>query len=212
MHGHLRMVLAILTLALGAGVGSAGSIWDKTGRQARSMYADDTARQVGDTLTMQINEQSIVDNTTSRSLSKNSSREISTTGEADLRDMVSLVRGDDAFRFPEISYDSSSDSAFDGQAEFDTNRSVVDQVTVAVEDVLPNGNLVVLGTRHREVDGEEQIVQVSGIVRPSDIDFENQVPSQRVADFRLVVTLNGSDNTATRVGWYDRIFNWINPF
>jgi len=204
------MLAAFLAMAV---VQSApgGSIWAKAGG-IRPLHADDTAREVGDVLTIVINERSVVENETNRNLSKKSSRKIEMAGNADLKDLVSLVRGEKAFRFPTISMDSGAETKFDGKTAFDTDRSVVDQITVAVEDVLPNGNLVVLGTRHREVGQDKQTIQVSGIVRPSDITFSNTVSSSRLADFRLVLKIEGQERQFTMPGWFNRLLNWLNPF
>ena len=82
---------------------------------------------------------------------------------------------------------------------------------MTVEDVLPNGNLVVIGMRERVVDGDGQTVQTSGIVRPSDIAFDNTVSSKKVADFKMVYKSRGQDSLFTRPGWLARILNALNP-
>ena len=212
MSTNMRLVLVVLVASSAGEALRAESIWGKASRHHRNMYADDTARAVGDTLTILINERSVVDNETNRNMSKDASRKAAMTGNADLKDLFSPIRGDKAFRWPDISFDSSFQNKFDGEAEFDTDRSVVDQITVAVEDVLPNGNLVVLGTRYRDITGEKQTVLVSGIVRPSDITFINTIASQRVADFRLVLKLDGAENLFTKPGWFDYLMNVLSPF
>jgi len=200
------------TVFLAAGAARADSLWAKAPHRTRSLIADDTARDVGDTLTIIINEQSSVENETERELERKSTRDASMSGNADLKDLVSAVRGATAFRFPSITYAQDASTKFGGTADFEADRKVTDQITVLVEDVLPNGNLVVLGTRHRDVAGEVQTVQVSGVVRPSDINYSNTVLSARVADFRLVVKVEGEDNRVTRPGWWDRLWNVISPF
>ena len=209
----LRVVLSIAMVLSAAQAARGGSIWGKTGRSRRNIYADDTAGNVGDMLTIVIKERSSFDNKTNRSTSKKSSRKAGMQGSADLMDVaLGQVRGNDALRFPKIDYSSSYENKFDGKAEADTERSVDDQITVAVEDVLPNGNLVVLGTRYREIAGERQTVQVSGVVRPSDIAFTNTIGSERVADFRLVLNIDGPENLQTKPGWFDWLMNLLSPF
>ena len=205
--------LSILAWAWAGTHARADSLWAKASRQSRNLYTDDTARNVGDVLTVIIQERSSFDQETNRNNSKKSSVSASTAGTFDGRDMLlGKLRGTEAFRFPELSLNSSFDQKFDGKAGSDTARSVDDQITVAVEDVLPNGNLVVLGTRYREIDQEKQIVQISGIVRPSDIAFDNTIASRRVADFRLVLKIDGPENNYTKPGWFARIWEFVNPF
>ena len=190
----------------------AASLWGASPDRTRSLFADDTAHDVGDLLTIVINEQSSVDNETSRDLERKSTRTAKMSGSADLKDLVSSVRGKDAFRFPTIDVSQDGSTKFKGDASLEDDRKVTDQITVLVEDVLPNGNLVVLGTRHRNIAGEVQTVQVSGVVRPTDIKYDNTITSAQVADFRLVMKVEGEDSRLTRPGWWDRIWNVISPF
>ena len=212
MNGAKSLVIAAAAVLALAGAIDAGSIWAKASRQTRPMHADDTACDVGDILTIMIDERSVIETDTNRKMSKDSSGDASMDGTADLRDLVSSVRGKKGFRFPQIDMEYSAKTGFDGKAAYDTDRSIADQITVVVEDVLPNGNMVVLGARSREVDGEKQVIQVSGIVRPSDISFSNSIKSDRVADFRLVSTITGQEKQYTNPGWFMKLMSLVNPF
>jgi len=57
-----------------------------------------------------------------------------------------------------------------------------------------------------------QTIEVSGIVRPSDIAFDNTVKSEQVADFRIVTKNAGIAAPYTRPGWLGRIFDIVWPF
>jgi len=203
--------IALLAALVAAGPIRAGSIWDRAGRRARMMYTDDTARDVGDNLTVVINERSVIENESSRSMNKKSSRDAKMDGTLDLANVVGTV-GHHIFDFPKLGFSSSAETKFDGAADYDSDRSLTDKITVTVEDVLPNGNLVVLGTRQRATAGDVQVVQVSGIVRPSDIAFDNTVNSERVAEFRVTYKQLGRENRFTKPGWVARILNFLNPF
>jgi flagellar L-ring protein precursor FlgH len=125
---------------------------------------------------------------------------------------MDLGKGKVIFDFPKLDFTASGNNKFDGKANYDTDRSVIDQITVTVEDVLPNGNLIVLGKREREVAGDKQVITVSGILRPSDIKFTNTIGSSQVADFHIVYTNKGQENLFTNPGWLARILNFLNPF
>ena len=193
----------------------AGSIWARATRRAQAIYADDTAREVGDILTVIINERSVIANEVSRTLGKESSREADMSGSFDLgtalHALSQKIFSTRSYTIPTVSVTGSSDSSFDGSADYGSNRSVTDRITVVVEDVLPNRNLVVLGKRERVIAGDREIIMVSGIVRPSDINFDNEVNSNRVADFHLVYKNVGRENHFTRQGWFARILNFLNP-
>ncbi len=108
--------------------------------------------------------------------------------------------------------DAQSDNSLKSKADFKDERSFTDQVTVVVVDILPNGNLVVTGTRDRDIAGDIQTIEVSGIVRPSDIAYDNTVKSQQVANFRIVTKNSGISSPYTKPGWLGRIINIIWPW
>ena len=204
-------VAVALAALLTVPVAEAGSIWAKGAARTRALHTDDTARKTGDMLTIIIEEQSTVENESSRNLSKNSSRDATVTGNLDILKYLNKYTGQ-LFNVPQMSLDTESKTEFSGTTDFDSKRKVTDQVTVTVADVLPNGNLVVVGTRDREVEGDRQTVQISGVVRPSDITFANTVTSKQVAEFKLVLKHKGRENRFTKPGWMGRLMNIINPF
>ena len=98
------------------------------------------------------------------------------------------------------------------KADYKDERSFIDSVTVVVIDILPNGNLVVKGNRERDIAGDIQTIELSGIVRPSDIEYDNTVMSEQVADFRLTTKNKGISAPYTKPGWLGSILDLIWPF
>ena len=178
-----------------------GSIWAKRDRNMKDPYTDDVARQVGDVLTIIINEESKVDNKAKRDLSKKTNRSITFDGKiGNFGDLG------------EFGTSAKSDSELKGKADFKDERSFEDRITVVVQDVLPNGNLVIHGTRHRDIADDKQVIEVSGVVRVSDIEFDNTVRSEQVANFSIITKNAGVAEPYNRPGWLGRIFDILWPF
>lgn len=193
----------------------AGSIWARATERMKNVYADDTARSVGDLLTIKIDEKSAIARETSRNMGKTTSRKANMGGSLNLGDIIGqnvASLSAHVFDFPSLDYASSSESKMDGAVKVDADRSLTDEITVTVEDVLPNGALLVVGRRMRTVVGETQVLQVSGIVRPSDISYDNSVNSSKVADFHIVWKTHSHEDTYVNPGWLTRIGNILNPF
>lgn len=201
---------ALVALAVGLPAAQAGSIWAKGQGRPSQLYADDTAKHVGDSLTILIEEQTKIENQVERQMDKSTSRTAKVAGAVDFGNLISGLKNK-GFKLPTVDASSATTNNFDGKAQFDSDRKVTDKITVTVEDVLPNGNLVVLGKRERLVDGDKQTVQTSGIVRPSDVDFENSVSSKKVADFKMVYLSKGQESNFTNPGWLGKILNWLSP-
>ena len=69
-------------------------------------------------------------------------------------------------RIPGMTMAATSDNQLSGQADYKDERKIEDRMTVVVEDVQPNGNLVIIGTRQRDIAHDKQTITISGIVRP----------------------------------------------
>ena len=85
-------------------------------------------------------------------------------------------------------------------------------MTAVVREVLPNGNLVVQGSRATVVNNEEQLMTLTGIVRPEDISRDNIVLSTQVADARITFGGIGLVADKQRSGWGTWLFDWVWPF
>lgn len=208
-------IIGIVTILLTTSVAQSGSIWASARQSSMrgGLFEDDKARNIGDVLTIMINEGSDIKMKKDRKLDKTNSNSGAGGGSFELGDMLpGLPRFDKIFRLPNYDYKNQSNAKFDGKGEYSTKNSYIDQITVVVEDVMPNGNLLVLGKRTREVAGQKTVVQASGIVRTSDIDAGNIIVSTRVANFHIVYIDHGMDNNFLRPGWFSRLWNLLNLF
>jgi len=187
----------------------AGSIWAKRDKNKKDLYSDDVARQIGDVLTIKITEDSKVDNKAQRDLKKETSR--SNTFNGDLG--ITTPNNNLLPRMPGFTMKAESSNELKGKADYKDQRSFEDSVTVVVIDILPqNGNLVVLGTRDRQIAGDTQTIEVSGIVRVNDIAFDNTIKSEQVANFCIISKNKGVAEPYNRPGWLGKIFDILWPF
>jgi flagellar L-ring protein precursor FlgH len=194
------LCLTVFTFTL-VSSSQAGSIWAKRGKNMRAMYADEVARQIGDVLTVKISENSKVDNKAKRDLNKEMDRSTAFNGE--------LGKFAD---IGEFGMAATSGNTLNSKADYKDERKFVDSITVVVIDVLPNRNLLVMGTRNRDIGGDIQTIEVSGIVRPSDIAFDNTIKSEQVANFHIVSKNSGVSAPYTKPGWLARLLDLIWPF
>ena len=202
MNNKTLVLITLTTSVLfSAACSQAGSIWARRNQNMRAVYADDVAHQIGDVLTIKITENSTVDNKAKRDMKKGTNR--STTFNGEVGGLADLG---------EFGMSADSDNELKSKADYKDERKFADSITVVVMDILPNRNLVVMGTRNRDISGDIQTIEVSGIVRPSDVAFDNSVKSERVADFRIVSKNDGVSAPYTKPGWLGSIFDILWPF
>ena len=202
------LILAVFLFCSSLSDLQADSIWARRNKDMRELYTDDVARNIGDVLTIKISENSKVDNKAKRDLKKEVDKSTTFNGELG----ITTPKHNLLPRMPGFTMAAESTNELKSKADFKDERKYIDSVTVVVVDILPNRNLVVMGTRHRNIAGDMQTIEISGIVRPSDIAFDNTVKSEQIADFRVVTRNTGVAAPYTKPGWLGRIFDIIWPF
>jgi len=102
---------------------------------------------------------------------------------------------------------------FDGNATSTQQNALTGAITVVVQEVLPNGLLKVSGEKNLTLNQGEEMLRLKGYLRPADIDSNNQVSSQRIANAKIVYSGQGTLADANTAGWLTRFFNgpWM-PF
>lgn len=198
------MPVMMFSVLLSANCTQAGSIWAKRDKNMKEIYADDVARQIGDILTIKITEDSKVDNKAKRDMKKETDRSTTFDGELGIDHILPSIPG--------FTMEAKSGNEMKSKADYKDERKFEDEVSVVVIDIMPNNNLIVMGTRSRNIAGDIQTIEVSGIVRPSDIAFNNTVLSDKVADFRIVTKNSGVAAPYTKPGWLGKIFDIVWPF
>jgi flagellar L-ring protein precursor FlgH len=86
------------------------------------------------------------------------------------------------------------------------------KMTATVTNVLPNGNLMIQGMREVVLNDEQQIIVLTGIVRPQDVSQDNTVLSTYIANARIEYTGSGVVTERQSPGWADRILTTVWPF
>ena len=191
-----KILTAILAVSFLVGVSvnstvEAKSLWVDN---QWGMFADKKARDVGDILTIIINESTTQTATKSRTNSKSGN--------------TNLSAGTGIFHFLAAASASGSDNFQANGSANDTNR-FSGQITVTVVEVLPNDNMIVEGTQSIWQNKDEHKITLRGIVRRADVTASNTVPSTKVADATLKFDGKGPLNAKQRQGILTQVFNFL---
>lgn len=181
-----------------------GSIFSRAGQD--SLLGQDRARKPGDILTVLIDEQV----SASTSASNNASRNSATTALtpialADLNRRLGKAWASDI-----NPAESAIESSGEGTAE--QAGRIEGEVTAVVTEVLPNGLLAIRGYKRLELTRGVQLIRLTGLVRPMDIQPDNTVRSRRLADADISFAAKGELADASRAGWMNRALLKLWPF
>jgi flagellar L-ring protein FlgH len=93
---------------------------------------------------------------------------------------------------------ATSNTSLDGSGTTSRTTTLTATITARVTDVLPNGYLVIEGTKTVLVNSETQVVTVRGVVRPADLSYANTVQSGSIGQMELKINGKGVVNDAIR--------------
>lgn len=104
---------------------------------------------------------------------------------------------------------SDNQSVFNGQGTTTRDGSLVLSITAHIEDILPNGNLVIRGRKQIQINDEVSEIIFSGVARRDDVTPDNTIVSTRVANMQIDVKGTGPVSAKSTGGLLSRLFNFL---
>jgi flagellar L-ring protein precursor FlgH len=158
-----------------------GSLWSASARYL-DLAAELRGRRVGDIITIQVQEKASAVSTGTVKTARTSSVASSVAAFAGITratgPLANLAKGGTA-------------TTIDGQGTTSRDTALTTTLSALVTQVLPNGNLVIQGSKNVGVNSENQTIVVRGMVRPIDLDTQNSVSSDRIAQMEIQVNGRG---------------------
>ncbi len=162
-----------------------------------SLFTDDKARKAGDIITVLIMESSTALNNSKTSASRNSKIDLNFSG------------GVGNYTVPSVTGETGTGSDFGGKGSTETRGIVRARISAIVDTVYSNGNLRIKGEKKISINGEEQYIKISGIVRPSDIKGNNVIESYNITDAKITIEGSGMIDRVQSPGWLTKLFHWL---
>lgn len=176
-----------------------GSLFSDT--YGMQLFGDKKAKNVGDIITVTLDERTQGSKSSAASSSKNNSASLTAPVVPFIGELGSLSGSIDG------------DRSFSGSGDADQSNSLTGNITVTVSEVLPNGVLRVRGEKWITLNTGAEFIRIQGMLRPDDINLDNTVSSQKLADARIAYSGAGAVANSSKQGWLAAMFNSpIMPF
>ena len=189
---------------------STGSIF---GQGDNPLFSDHKAMHVNDIVRVVISENAQSSSTGAKQLAGANTTDLGggvfTTGGTSPR---ATKYANKLSGFTDIGFTSSSTNSFQGQGSATKDASFATTVSARIVKVLQNGNYYITGKREILVDDQKQIIQISGVIRPYDIDQYNKIDSAQMSEAKILYKTEGDVDRATQQGWGTKILEAIWPF
>ena len=168
----------------------------------RPAFEDPRARNIGDTITIQI-----VENVTASQVSKSTSNRTTSMDAG-----ISAAPLISAMDIANLKVGAASTNDFSGKGGTESANTFAGTITATVVEVLANGHMVVMGEKQIGVNQNVDVLRFSGTVAPKAVQPGNVVSSNKVANARMESRGRGAQAEAQTVGLLTRFFFSFLPF
>jgi flagellar L-ring protein FlgH len=171
------------------------------GQWMAGLYGDLRARRVNDLVTVRVLESVAATGAADSSLDKDSTSAVSIPN---LFGIESKLPGD-----PASLVSAGANTSFKGGGATSRSGELSAVITARVAEVLPNGDLALEGVREIDINGDRQIIVLTGVVRTADVLPGNVVPSTAIGQMRIRYFGRGLIKDNLHPGWLVRVLNKI---
>jgi len=177
------------------------------------LFSDHKAMHVNDVVTVVISETASSSNVGKKALSEadtlglNGGVFTSVGANSTVNSAANKLNG-----LSNIGFTGGSTSSYAGTGSATKNASFTTTVSARIVKVMSNGNYFITGRREIMVDDQKQIMQLSGVIRPYDIDQNNQINSAKVSDAKILYANEGDVDRSTQRGWGSKLVEAVWPF
>lgn len=188
-----------------------GSIYYLQEGTSLSLYEDIKALHVGDLITVILAE---VTDATKKAENTYQKNDQNTTPEPNLFGTTA------DWKFPKelpiplqttanlgLATNINSQRSFTGTSDGKQNNKLTGTISVVVTQIYPNGNLFVRGEKWVNINDGQEYIRLSGIIRPRDVDPNNTINSNRIADARISYSGTGTFANQNKQGWLTRFLS-----
>ncbi len=173
-------------------------------------FSDIRARQVGDIITIKIVETYTSSNTVKQQSAKSSSAQAGVDKALGFEERIEDIFKDAT---PSQLFKGSMKSSTSGQGQISRESKIIATMTARVIKVLPNGNLIIQGTRAIKRNKDLEYIILTGIIRPEDIAYDNSILSTQISDAYIEYSGKGPSSEVTSgPGILTRLLHIFWPF
>jgi flagellar L-ring protein precursor FlgH len=172
-------------------------------RQSDAWFGRGRNYQVGDIITVLLNESTQAARTQNTDVSRESKNSLPTGFNTQIGRINPLFTGIDI---------NNNNNSSKGAGKADQKASLEGSVAVTVIEILANGNLMVRGEKKLGLTEGTEVIQVSGVIRPEDVGPNSTVQSRRLANAQIAYRGSGDLANATKAGWGTSLMHKYWPF
>jgi len=177
---------------------------------ARAFFKDHRAKDIGDVVTvkMTLSDSASLANKTERA--RDDKEDSDVTNLIGLETEFSKVLPQAITPANVVSFGNKSETKGDGTIT--RSESISLTFAAVVTQILPNGALVIVGRQELKVNAELRELMVTGVIRPGDIESDNTITHEKIAEMRVAYGGRGTISDLQQPRWGTQIWDIVFPF
>ena len=172
-------------------------------RQSDAWFGRGRNYQVGDIITVLLNESTQAARTQNTDVSRESKNSLPSGMNTKIGNMSPFLNVIDV---------TANNNSSKGAGKADQQASLSGSVAVTVIEILANGNLMIRGEKKLGLSEGTEVIQVSGVIRPEDVGPNSTVQSRRLANAQIAYRGSGDLANANKAGWGTTFMHKYWPF
>lgn len=174
-----------------------------------SLFQERRSYEVGDIITILLEENMNAKKNAKTSTNKSSSGDIKAPILLGLKPNIggNLAKKFGVDGIGDLSVGYGGDTAWSGDGSSSQSNSLNGVIAAFVTDKLENGNLRISGMKKLLINQGKETIVIEGIIRPIDIDTDNTILSTKIAGANISYYGEGSIGDSQKMGWISTFFN-----
>lgn len=189
---------------------STGSIF---GQGENPLFSDHKAMHTNDIVTVVISETTTSSHQSAKSLAETDATSLGggvMAGGGNNAAVNALANA--ATGVTNVGFQADSTNSYSGQGSYSRNANFSTTISARIIKIMQNGNYFISGRREIMVDDEKQVIQLSGVIRPYDIDQNNRINSAQMSEAKIMYMSQGDMERSTKQGWGTKMLQSAWPF
>lgn len=188
-----KFFFALIFIFLFSSLSFSASLWDDNS----NLFGDSRPGRVGDIITVLVNERTDAKDEAEMEVLKNTVNQVGQDGQD--QGILNFIR--------RLTFSANNSS--NGSGSVKRKHHATATLACLVTEVLPNGNLVIEGTRDVRTSEEILQFQLVGVIRPQDVNADNQIRSSLIANAEIAVKGRGIISKTQKVGIITQILQTV---
>ena len=189
-----KILYALIFIFIFSNSSFSQSLWDDNA----NWFADARPGKVGDIVTVLVNERTDAKDEAEMEVTKTTNNSVGNQNGVDAG-ILNFIR--------KLTFQTNNNANGNGSVERKHHATAT--LACLVTEVLPNGNLVIEGTRDVRTSDETLQFQLVGVIRPQDVNSDNQINSSLIANAEIAVKGRGIISRTQKVGVITQILQTV---